>query len=72
MGSCKRLVELLQVLSLRWKVDKATINIYHKYDKCGIQRQPSVAGESSENRESSYGRDWGVSKPTTSPGSGKY
>ena len=45
MGASKRLVELLQLLSLRWKVDRATINIYHTYSKCRTQKQNTVAGD---------------------------
>lgn len=31
MGASKRLVELLQLLSVRWKIDQAAISVYHTY-----------------------------------------
>ena len=68
MGSCRRLVELLQILSLRWKIDKATINIYHTYAKSGIQKQCAAT---SKCLESYYSRDCGMAKPSASPSSGK-
>lgn len=39
----KGLVEILQMLSVRWKVDKAVISIYHTY---AITNHPPVIGES--------------------------
>ena len=52
MGASKRLVELLQVLSLRWKIDQAAISIYHVYSKCRIQKHTTVASKYPEMRES--------------------
>ena len=48
MGASKRLVELLQMLSVRWNIDQATISIYHTYpienhaDKCSEMGEPHL------------------------------
>ena len=46
MGASKRLVELLQMLSVRWKIDRATINIYHTYSIQNHTGKRPVMGES--------------------------
>ena len=49
VGASKRLVELLQMLSVRWKIDRATISIYHTYSiKNHADKYPEM-GESHLN-----------------------
>ena len=48
VGASKRLVELLQMLSVRWEIDRATISIYHTYSiqnhtgKCPVMRESDL------------------------------
>jgi hypothetical protein len=43
VGGSKRLVEILQMLSVRWKIDRATISVYHTYS---LTSHAPVMGES--------------------------
>ena len=70
-GASKRLVELLQMLSCKWKIDQDGVGIYHVYSKHGVLHNAAPATKYPAMQESCP-EDVNVCRHPTLPSRGEF